>query len=42
MNAKTKNARGGEDLPDLGCLAEFADLYANALPGFFSLSSYRR
>jgi raffinose/stachyose/melibiose transport system substrate-binding protein len=40
MNAKTKNPEAAKAFLNWVGSAEFADLYANALPGFFSLSSH--
>jgi len=40
MNAKTKNPDAAKAFLNWVGSAEFADLYANALPGFFSLSSH--
>jgi raffinose/stachyose/melibiose transport system substrate-binding protein len=40
MNAKTKNADAAKAFLNWVGSAEFADLYSNALPGFFSLSSH--
>jgi raffinose/stachyose/melibiose transport system substrate-binding protein len=40
MNAKTKNPDAAKAFLNWVGSAEFADLYANALPGFFSLSNH--
>lgn len=40
INAKTKNPDAAKAFLNWVGSAEFADLYANALPGFFSLSSH--
>jgi raffinose/stachyose/melibiose transport system substrate-binding protein len=40
MNAKTKNPEAAKTFLNWVGSAEFADLYANALPGFFSLSNH--
>ena len=39
MNAKTKNPEAAQKFLSWVASPEFADLYANALPGFFSLNS---
>ncbi|MEM7300670.1 MAG: ABC transporter substrate-binding protein [Pseudomonadota bacterium] len=39
MNAKTKNAEAAKTFLNWVATAEFAKIYANALPGFFPLSS---
>ena len=39
MNAKSTNAEDGQDFLDWVASPEFADIYANALPGFFPLSN---
>jgi raffinose/stachyose/melibiose transport system substrate-binding protein len=41
MNAKTKNPDAAKAFLNWVGSAEFADLYANALPGFFSLSDHK-
>jgi raffinose/stachyose/melibiose transport system substrate-binding protein len=41
MNAKTKNPDAAKAFLNWAGSAEFADLYANALPGFFSLSDHK-
>jgi raffinose/stachyose/melibiose transport system substrate-binding protein len=41
MNAKTKNPEAAKAFLNWVGSAEFADLYANALPGFFSLSNHK-
>jgi raffinose/stachyose/melibiose transport system substrate-binding protein len=41
MNAKTKNPEAAKAFLNWAGSAEFADLYANALPGFFSLSEHK-
>ncbi|WP_088344178.1 MULTISPECIES: ABC transporter substrate-binding protein [Rhodomicrobium] len=41
MNAKTKNPEAAMKFLNWVTTAEFADLYANALPGFFSLSDHK-
>jgi raffinose/stachyose/melibiose transport system substrate-binding protein len=41
MNAKTKNPEAAKAFLEWVGTAEFADLYANALPGFFSLSNHK-
>jgi raffinose/stachyose/melibiose transport system substrate-binding protein len=41
MNAKTKNPEAAKAFLNWAGSAEFADLYANALPGFFSLSNHK-
>jgi raffinose/stachyose/melibiose transport system substrate-binding protein len=41
MNAKTKNPEAAKTFLNWVGSAEFADLYANALPGFFSLSEHK-
>ena len=41
MNAKTKNPEAAKAFLNWVGSAEFADLYANALPGFFSLSTHK-
>jgi raffinose/stachyose/melibiose transport system substrate-binding protein len=40
MNAKTKNPEAAKAFLNWVGSAEFADLYSNALPGFFSLSNH--
>jgi raffinose/stachyose/melibiose transport system substrate-binding protein len=41
MNAKTKNPEAAKAFLNWAGSAEFADLYSNALPGFFSLSDHK-
>jgi raffinose/stachyose/melibiose transport system substrate-binding protein len=41
MNSKTKNPEAAKAFLNWVGSAEFADLYANALPGFFSLSDHK-
>jgi raffinose/stachyose/melibiose transport system substrate-binding protein len=41
MNAKTKNPEAAKAFLNWVGSAEFADLYSNALPGFYSLSNYQ-
>ena len=41
MNAKTENAEAAKTFLNWVGSAEFASLYANALPGFFSLSDHK-
>jgi raffinose/stachyose/melibiose transport system substrate-binding protein len=40
MNAKTKNPEAAKAFLEWLASAEFADVYSNALPGFFSLSNH--
>lgn len=40
MNAKTKNPEAAKAFLEWVASAEFADVYSNALPGFFSLSNH--
>lgn len=40
MNANTKNPEAARKFLEWMTTAEFADLYANSLPGFFSLSNH--
>ncbi len=41
MNAKTKNAEAAKTFLSWVASAEFAEIYANSLPGFFSLSNHK-
>jgi raffinose/stachyose/melibiose transport system substrate-binding protein len=41
MNSKTKNPEAAKAFLNWVGSAQFADLYANSLPGFFSLSDHK-